>query len=187
MVMGHCSDLVTGVMGTHLSNSIHTYTGYSYRIYRAVSQSKQSGQLSLILILQYNEFYSEWGGLDQTRVMVDSTQYRSLDMYLYSNISKIWRIYLLITLIKWTNFSPPVLMGNKIFSDISNIFQLQLFFVRLIFMSGQLCEHTRLIVGAQVQLLTGDRRLQYVGQERSDHWAPPASAEHLKCSQAHTD
>ena len=24
MVMGHCSDLVTGVMGTHLSNSIHT-------------------------------------------------------------------------------------------------------------------------------------------------------------------
>ena len=47
----------------------------------AVSQSKQSGQLSLILILQYNEFYSEWGGLDQTRVMVDSTQYRSLDMY----------------------------------------------------------------------------------------------------------
>ena len=57
MVMGHCSDLVTGVMGTHLSNSIHTYTGYSYRIYRAVSQSKQSEQLSLILqILQYNKF-----------------------------------------------------------------------------------------------------------------------------------
>ena len=24
MVMGHCSNLVTGVMGTHLSNSIHT-------------------------------------------------------------------------------------------------------------------------------------------------------------------
>ena len=26
MVMGHCSDLVTGVMGTHLSNSIHIHT-----------------------------------------------------------------------------------------------------------------------------------------------------------------
>ena len=42
-------------------------------------------------------------------------------------------------------------------------------------MSGQLCEHTRLIVGAPAQLLTGERRLQYVGQERSDQWsrAPP--------------
>ena len=56
MVMGHCSDLVTGVMGTHLSNSIHTYTRYSYRIYRAVSQSKQSGQLSLILIYNIMNF-----------------------------------------------------------------------------------------------------------------------------------
>ena len=24
MVMGHCSNLVAGVLGTHLSNSIHT-------------------------------------------------------------------------------------------------------------------------------------------------------------------
>ena len=75
---------------------------------------------------------------------------------------------------------------KEMFSDISNIFQLQLFFVRLIFMSGQLCEHMRLIVGAPAQLLTGDRRLQYVGQERSGQPAP-RSPEHLKCSQAHTD
>ena len=31
MVMGHCSNLVAGVLGTHLSNSIHTldtHTGW---------------------------------------------------------------------------------------------------------------------------------------------------------------